>query len=83
MTAMASEELSERVQGVVAASLGVERGEVKPESSFKGDLGTDSLDVIEVALAMEKEFGIHVPDEELPAIKTVQDAIDYVATRVS
>jgi acyl carrier protein len=83
VSGMASEEISERVQGVIAASLGVERGEVRPESSFKADLGTDSLDVIEVALAVEKEFGVHVPDEALPAIKTVQDAIDYVASRVS
>ena len=80
---MTSEELSEKVQDIIAASLKLERGEVRPEVSFKADLDADSLDVIEMALAMEKEFGIRLPDEALPQIKTVQDAIDYVASHVS
>jgi acyl carrier protein len=82
MPTMTCDDISERVQSVVAESLKLERGEVRPESAFKADLDTDSLDVIEVALAIEKEFGIHVPDEVLPTIKTVQDAIDYVKSRV-
>jgi acyl carrier protein len=80
---MTSEEIAEKVQDVIAASLKLERSQVRPEASFKADLATDSLDVIEMALAVEKEFGIHFPDEALPQIKTVQDAIDYVAKHLA
>jgi acyl carrier protein len=81
--AMATEEISRRVQDVIATSLKLEPDQVKPEASFKDDLDVDSLDVIEMAVAMEKEFGIQVPDEALPKIKTVQDVIDYVESRAS
>jgi acyl carrier protein len=80
---MTSEELAEKVQVIIAASLGVQRGDVRPEASFRGDLGTDSLDVIEMVLAMEKEFEIQISDEAARQIKTVQDAIDFVANHVS
>jgi len=79
---MATEDIAQRVQDVIAASLKLERSSVRPEASFKADLVTDSLDVIEMALAMEKEFGVHVPDEVLPQMKTVQDAIDYITKHV-
>jgi acyl carrier protein len=79
---MASLELARKVQDVIAASLELDPTQIRPDRSFRGDLATDSLDVIEVVFAFEREFGIDVPDEAIPSIRTVQDAIDYVASHV-
>jgi len=63
---------------IVAEQLGVNESEVKNESSFVNDLGADSLDTVELVMALEEEFGVEIPDEEAEKITTVQLALDYV-----
>jgi acyl carrier protein len=67
-----------RVKNVVIEQLGVEEGEVKNAASFIDDLGADSLDTVELVMALEEEFGTEIPDEDAEKITTVQLAIDYV-----
>ena len=67
-----------QVSKIVAEQLGVEESEVTNESSFVDDLGADSLDTVEVVMALEEEFGCEIPDEDAESITTVQLAIDYV-----
>ena len=68
----------ERVMKIVAEQLGVSGGEIKPESSFVEDLGADSLDTVELVMALEEEFDCEIPDEQAEKITTVKQAIDYV-----
>lgn len=68
----------EQVKNIVAEQLGVKEEEVKKESSFVDDLGADSLDTVELVMALEEEFEIEIPDEEAEKITTVQQAIDYI-----
>ncbi len=68
----------ERVMKIVAEQLGVSEGEIKPESSFVEDLGADSLDTVELVMALEEEFDCEIPDEQAEKITTVKQAIDYV-----
>ncbi|MCI9627179.1 MAG: acyl carrier protein [Clostridia bacterium] len=68
----------ERVQEVLADQLGLEENEIKPESKLKEDLGADSLDMVELIMAMEEEFDVEIPDEEAQNIRTVEDAVNYV-----
>ena len=70
--------VDERVKKIIAEQLGVEEDEVTSEASFVEDLGADSLDTVELVMALEEEFGIEIPDEDAEKIRTVQDAIDYV-----
>lgn len=74
------ENIEARVKKIVAEQLGVNEAEVKNESSFVDDLGADSLDTVELVMALEEEFGCEIPDEEAEKITTVQQAIDYVST---
>lgn len=67
-----------RVKKIVAEQLGVNEAEVKNESSFVNDLGADSLDTVELVMALEEEFGVEIPDEAAEKITTVQQALDYV-----
>jgi len=67
-----------RVKSVVVEQLGVDESEVTNASSFVDDLGADSLDTVELVMALEEEFGTEIPDEEAEKITTVQLAIDYV-----
>jgi acyl carrier protein len=67
-----------RVKSVVVEQLGVEESEVTNAASFVDDLGADSLDTVELVMALEEEFGTEIPDEEAEKITTVQLAIDYV-----
>ncbi len=67
-----------RVKGVVVEQLGVDESEVTNAASFVDDLGADSLDTVELVMALEEEFGTEIPDEEAEKITTVQLAIDYV-----
>ncbi len=76
-------EMEQRVKKVVAEQLGVGEAEIKNESSFVGDLGADSLDTVELVMALEEEFECEIPDEEAEKITTVQHAIDYVNSRIS
>jgi acyl carrier protein len=64
----------------IADQLGVGEDEIKATSSFIEDLGADSLDIVELVMAMEEEFEVEIPDEEAENIKTVQDAVNYVTT---
>ncbi|MBA1190566.1 acyl carrier protein [Pseudomonas entomophila] len=70
--------IEERVKKIVAEQLGVKEDEVSPEKSFVEDLGADSLDTVELVMALEEEFETEIPDEEAEKITTVQAAIDYV-----
>ena len=70
--------IEERVKKIIVEQLGVKEEDVKPEASFVEDLGADSLDTVELVMALEEEFDIEIPDEEAENITTVQSAIDYV-----
>ncbi len=70
--------IEERVKKIVVEQLGVSEDEVKNESSFVDDLGADSLDTVELVMALEEEFDTEIPDDEAEKITTVQSAIDYV-----
>ena len=70
--------IEERVKKIIVEQLGVKEEDVKPEASFVEDLGADSLDTVELVMALEEEFDIEIPDEEAERITTVQSAIDYV-----
>ncbi len=72
--------VEKRVKEIVAEQLGKEEGEVKSDSSFIDDLGADSLDIVELVMAMEDEFGIEIPDEDAEKIKTVKDVVEYIKT---
>ena len=74
--------LEARVKKIVAEQLGVEEANVKNESSFVDDLGADSLDNVELVMALEEEFECEIPDEEAEKITTVQQAIDFVKAHV-
>jgi len=73
----------QRVFKVVAEQLGVNEADIKNESSFVSDLGADSLDTVELVMALEEEFGCEIPDEDAEKITTVQQAIDYVNSHSS
>ena len=70
--------LVEKVKQIIAEQLGVEEAEVTPSSSFIDDLGADSLDTVELVMALEENFDLEIPDEAAEKIRTVQDAIDYI-----
>lgn len=70
--------IEERVKKIIVEQLGVKEEDVKSEASFVEDLGSDSLDTVELVMALEEEFDIEIPDEEAEKITTVQSAIDYV-----
>lgn len=71
--------VEERVKQIVAEQLGVEDDQVTPEASFMDDLGADSLDTVELVMALEEEFDIEISDEDAEKIQTVQNAIDYIS----
>ena len=68
----------EQMKVLVAEQLGVDNEKITPESSFIEDLGADSLDLVELIMALEEEFDIEIPDEIAANLKTVQDAMDYI-----
>lgn len=70
--------IEERVKKIIVEQLGVDEAEVKNEASFVDDLGADSLDTVELVMALEEEFDTEIPDEDAEKITTVQAAIDYV-----
>ena len=75
--------VEERVKKIVVEQLGVKADEVTNEASFVDDLGADSLDTVELVMALEEEFETEIPDEEAENITTVQQAIDYVTSHSS
>jgi acyl carrier protein len=70
--------IEERVKQIVAEQLGVDDAQVTPEASFMDDLGADSLDTVELVMALEEEFDIEISDEDAEKILTVQNAISYI-----
>lgn len=68
----------EKVNSIIVEQLGVDADEVTPEASFTDDLGADSLDIVELVMAFEEEFGIEIPDEDAEKIGSVKEAVDYI-----
>ncbi|MCE5299648.1 MAG: acyl carrier protein [Spirochaetia bacterium] len=79
---MADKTVEERVKDVVVAQLGVDPSEVKPEASFIDDLGADSLDTVELVMALEEEFGLEIADEDAEKIKSVGETIEFVKSKI-
>lgn len=77
----ATGEVSERIKSIIVEQLGVGIEEVNPNASFIEDLGADSLDIVELIMALEEEFGMEIPDEDAEKIQTVDDVIKYVSER--
>ena len=75
-------DIAKRVKEIVAEQLGVEEAQVLTESSFMDDLGADSLDTVELVMALEEEFDIEIPDEDAEKIQTVHDAIEYITDHI-
>ena len=75
---MSVENVQERVKHIIAEQLGAAADQVKPEAQFVNDLGDDSLDTVELIMALEEEFDIEISDEKVEKIKTVGEAIDYI-----
>ena len=72
------QDIEARVKEIIVEQLGVDASEVNPQASFVNDLGADSLDTVELVMALEEEFDIEIPDEEAEKIQTVGQAIDYI-----
>ena len=75
--------LGEKIRGLMAEQLGVDLGEMRPEATILEDLGADSLDVVEMVMALEDTFDIEVPDDDAEKMRTVGDVESYVAERLS
>lgn len=73
-----SDNVEEKIKSIIVNQLGVEEASVVPKAKFIEDLGADSLDIVELVMAMEEAFGVDIPDEEAENIKTVADAINFV-----
>ena len=72
--------VEDQVRGIIAEQLGVKADEIKNDASFVDDLGADSLDTVELVMALEEEFETEIPDEDAEKITTVQQAIDYITS---
>ena len=75
--------IEEQVKNIVVEQLGVSVDEVVPEASFVDDLGADSLDLVELVMVLEEEFGKEIPDEDAEKIQTVHDVINYIKNNMS
>ena len=78
-----SDNIENRIKTIIAEHLGSDPREVTPEAKISSDLGADSLDAVEIIMALEQEFGCEIPDEEIENVVSVQDAIDTVRKRVA
>ncbi|MFH1779437.1 MAG: acyl carrier protein [Candidatus Omnitrophota bacterium] len=76
-------DLFEEIKQVVSEQLGVKPDEVKPAASFRDDLGADSLDAVELIMALEEKFGIEIPDADAEALLTINDAIKYIENKMN
>ena len=74
--------VEEKVKHIIVEQLGVDEEEVKPSASFVDDLGADSLDVVELVMALEEEFSLEISDEDAEKLSSVQHAIDYIGNHV-
>ncbi|HEY4592919.1 MAG TPA: acyl carrier protein [Thermoanaerobaculia bacterium] len=74
--------VAEKVKSIIVEQLGVDEEEVTLDASFTEDLGADSLDIVELVMAFEEEFGIEIPDEEAEKISNVREAVDYIQNNV-
>ena len=72
-----------KVTKIVAEQLGVEEAQVTPQASFSNDLGADSLDVVEIVMALEGEFGIEIPDDDTEQITNVKEAVEYLESKLN
>ncbi|MDP2299246.1 MAG: acyl carrier protein [Coriobacteriia bacterium] len=79
---MEHDEIYAKVKEVIVDQLSADEDDVSPEASFIDDLGADSLDIVELVMALEDSFSISIPDEEAESIKTVGDAVDYIAANM-
>ena len=79
---MDHDELYEKVKAVIVDQLGVEEDDINEDAAFVDDLGADSLDIVELVMALEEEFGVSIPDEQAEKIKTVGDAVDFITENV-
>ena len=77
------ENIEQRVKKIIAEQLGVNETEIKKESSFVDDLGADSLDTVELVMALEEEFGIEIPDEDAEKMSSVGEAIKYIESKTA
>ncbi|MDX1631611.1 MAG: acyl carrier protein [Thermoanaerobaculia bacterium] len=75
--------VADKVESIIVEQLGVDADEVSADASFTDDLGADSLDIVELVMAFEEEFGIEIPDEDAENIVTVQNAVDYIEEHTS
>ncbi|MDD5617676.1 MAG: acyl carrier protein [Candidatus Omnitrophica bacterium] len=76
-------EVPEKVKSIIAEQLGVKPEEVTPQASFIEDLGADSLDTVELVMALEEEFGVEIPDEDAEKMTTVGDAVKYIEEKLA
>ena len=79
---METEEIFEKVKTVIVEQLGIDEESVKMDSSFLDDLGSDSLDIVEFIMALEEEFGLEIPDEDVEKIVTVKDVVEYISENI-
>jgi acyl carrier protein len=80
---MAEKSIEEKVKDIIVEQLGVNPEQVTPQASFIEDLGADSLDIVELVMAFEEEFGVEVPDEDAEKLQTVGDVIKYIEEKAS
>jgi len=80
---LADEKMYERLKKIVVEQLGVDEADVKPEASFVDDLNADSLDLVELIMSLEEEFGVEISDEDAEKIKSVGDAQEYIEEHVA
>lgn len=78
---MSKDEILEKIREITAERLGVDEADVTPKASFRQDLEADSLDLVELIMELEEQFGTEIPDEQAEKITTVEEAVDYVAER--
>jgi acyl carrier protein len=79
----AEEEILSKVKRIVSETLGIDEGEIKPETTFVDGLGADSLDIVELIMNFEEEFGIEIPDQDAEGISTVGDVVKYLQSHLS
>lgn len=76
-------DIEQKIKEAVAEQIGINASEIKNNASFTDDLGADSLDLVELVMSFENEFGITIPDEDSAQLTTVQKAIDYISTKLA